>query len=110
MDIMEKTAEAVAENSEEVVDKAAEIISEADVDWVSAFAPYAKAFGIGFIVSATLTEVVIPAAKWAMTKFENRPPKVKVIKVMPTKDEPPVEEASATEEAEKKSDKETPEK
>lgn len=106
MDVMEKTAEAVAENSEEVVDKAAEIISEADLNCV-----FAGGAAIGLVAGMMLMRwVLIPAEKWAKSKLENRPPKVKVIKVKPVKDEPTVEEASATEEADKKSDEETPEK
>lgn len=108
MDIMEKTAEAVAENSEEVVDKAAEIISEADVDWSAAFA---GGVGIGIVAGIALTKfALIPAAAWVKVKLKNRPPKVKVIKVKPVKDEPTVYEADDAEEADKKSDEETPEK
>lgn len=108
MDVMEKTAEAVAENSEEVVDKAAEIISEADVDWNAVFA---GGVGIGIVAGIALTKfALIPVASWAKAKLKNRPPKAKVVKFKPKKDEPPVEEKDETEEVDKKSDEETPEK
>lgn len=107
MDIMEKTAEAVAENSEEVVDEANKLIVQVNVD----MGIFAQGVGIGIVAGIALTKfALIPAAAWAKAKLKNRSPKAKVIKFKPKKDEPTVEETDDAEEADKKSDEETPEK
>lgn len=92
----------VIENSEEVVETAAEAINEAGMDWV--INGTLAGYGVGVLTGVLLAKyALIPFAAWAREKWNSRPPKeIQVATKTEPAEEPKEPETESNEEPTKK--------